>query len=458
MKSLRKILSLVLCVTLMLGIFSVSASADALERFYAEHVVTDMGTYFRITTTLTSIWDDESLEENIDYLQPFLRVTCDGEHMGDYSFSSLFTGADSVSQTLLFTESGHYEWQVFTLGWGFEVEDGYTLAPDGNRYLSYGSYTFKNYNDTVPEYPFVGSVSLDGSKISVRISGAGEESNAELSALLNSYAPYATIMMVNESGAGLVSNLSFTSCSNGVSEVSDDISGFEYVLVFVSSENMPELGFVAWLSYQSENGDYYESDMIEVFLGTPAPPIVFDDVNDAWYAEYVYFAVGMGLINGYGNGLFGPEDNLSYAHALTLACKIHYLTHNFEDPAAYFDTTGYAPWYQLYIDYAKANGIPWNFKNYDANISRAEYVRVFYSALPDYLKDVINSVANGSIPDVPMTAPYANEIYSFYRMGILNGSDALGTFFPNNPIRRSEVAAIVCRMVDPSFRKLVDLG
>ena len=43
-------------------------------------------------------------------------------------------------------------------------------------------------------------------------------------------------------------------------------------------------------------------------------------------------------------------------------------------------------------------------------------------------------------------------VYLFYRAGILSGVDAKGTFNANDNIKRSEVAAILIRMMDPSVR------
>ncbi len=51
-----------------------------------------------------------------------------------------------------------------------------------------------------------------------------------------------------------------------------------------------------------------------------------------------------------------------------------------------------------------------------------------------------------------MVDRYADEIYMLYRAGITIGSDARGTFNPDKFIKRSEVAAIVTRMVDDSLR------
>ena len=57
-----------------------------------------------------------------------------------------------------------------------------------------------------------------------------------------------------------------------------------------------------------------------------------------------------------------------------------------------------------------------------------------------------------------MNDTYASEIYTFYRAGILTGSDAQGTFNPDSSIKRSEVAAILIRMYDANARQAVTLS
>ena len=56
-----------------------------------------------------------------------------------------------------------------------------------------------------------------------------------------------------------------------------------------------------------------------------------------------------------------------------------------------------------------------------------------------------------------MTSLYADEIYTFYRAGILSGSDSSGSFYPESNIRRSEVAAILVRLFDSSARLKLSL-
>ena len=88
-------------------------------------------------------------------------------------------------------------------------------------------------------------------------------------------------------------------------------------------------------------------------------------------------------------------------------------------------------------------------------VSRSEFVHIFFKAMDSY--KTINSVADNSIPDVKTTDTYGDEIYTFYRAGILTGSDAAGTFHPTSTIVRSEVAAILVRMYDASVRVNITL-
>ena len=85
-------------------------------------------------------------------------------------------------------------------------------------------------------------------------------------------------------------------------------------------------------------------------------------------------------------------------------------------------------------------------------ITRSEYVYMFSRALPAEAFKEINTVAVGSIPDVKnCNTKYEQAIYKFYRAGIVIGNSA-GEFMPDNTISRAEVATILVRMMDASFR------
>ncbi len=193
-------------------------------------------------------------------------------------------------------------------------------------------------------------------------------------------------------------------------------------------------------------------------LGTTAfaAPRFTDVPANAWYSGDVEFAVDNGLVNGTTATTYSPDKNLTYAEAIKLAACMHKKV-----TQGSTDFPSGSPWYQTYVDYARTNGIIPAAKEYPwtENATRAGYMEIFASAIPDagllpgYSGlTAKNTVDNGTIPDVQMTHPQAGAIYKLYRAGILQGNDAQHNCSPATSIRRSEVAAILTRMMDPAKR------
>lgn len=185
---------------------------------------------------------------------------------------------------------------------------------------------------------------------------------------------------------------------------------------------------------------------------TGSAPLFTDVPAGVWYEDYVNIASDAGLINGKGNGLFAPNDNMTIAEAITLAVRFDCSTKGTEPVT---NSSGGNPWYQPYVDYAEENGLPWQYGDYNAKITRDEFARIFASvyqanksAYDDMGITAINAVADGAIPDVPMSSSYADDIYTLYRLGVLGGSDTARNFRPDSNILRSEVSAILCRLID----------
>ena len=184
----------------------------------------------------------------------------------------------------------------------------------------------------------------------------------------------------------------------------------------------------------------------------------FTDVSASeWYTGSVASAVEFGLMKGNGPSTFNPTGNVTIAEAVTMAARIHsiYTTGG----ESFVQKSGQA-WYQVYLDYAYQNGII-SQSDYtcDVNqkITRAKFAAIFAKALPEKALVTKNTVADGKIPDVPMSATYAAAVYQLYRAGILSGSDEAGSFYPQNTIRRAEAAAVVSRMADSDNRVAVSL-
>jgi len=173
------------------------------------------------------------------------------------------------------------------------------------------------------------------------------------------------------------------------------------------------------------------------------------------FVDNVRTAYELGIMQGQSGSYFGVKSNLTRLAALIIACRIHsiYNTGTSVIESTYTGTTQ-----EKYLQYAKANGLYTLFTDWSASVTRGEYALILGSALPDAALTAINTVADGSIPDVPATASYYNAVYRLYRAGILTGSDSLGTFYPSSYITRGAAAAIATRLASPALRRSVALS
>ena len=184
-----------------------------------------------------------------------------------------------------------------------------------------------------------------------------------------------------------------------------------------------------------------------------------DVVSNAWYYDNVKTAYELGLINGTSQTAFSPTKQITIAEVQTLVARIH---------STYYGNTIESvegAWYAPYVEYCMehidrevcymAYMLDGNAVTANQPASRSYFAYLMYAALPASEYQQINTIPDGSLPDVDdsvfMSAP--ERIYALYRAGILTGNDAYGTFRPDSNITRAEVAAIIARMIDPEQRK-----
>lgn len=109
-------------------------------------------------------------------------------------------------------------------------------------------------------------------------------------------------------------------------------------------------------------------------------PETFCDVDENdWFYESVKSAYNYGIISGTSENTFSPDDNVTLAMAVTLACRIN--------KAYYLSNTDFPqgdPWYSVYEAYAKAAKIiPDNrYDDLNAPATRAEFAEIIAKALP----------------------------------------------------------------------------
>ena len=138
---------------------------------------------------------------------------------------------------------------------------------------------------------------------------------------------------------------------------------------------------------------------------------LFTDVNEnQWYGTnnqgVIKKAYELGIMGGRGNGVFQPTGNLTLGEAVKMAAVVHniYNGHsgNFQQGT---------PWFQVYVDYAIANGIisPGGFSNYGKVATRAEMAYIFSRCVPQWEFAAINEV--NSLPDVSKGSQYSDNIF-----------------------------------------------
>ena len=196
-------------------------------------------------------------------------------------------------------------------------------------------------------------------------------------------------------------------------------------------------------------GSLTMSNFVQVRTYTPN---MFTDVNEnAWYGvnqqKVVVNAYEYNLMSGYPDNTFNPTGSMTIAEAITIAARVNsiYTTgvENFVQGTI---------WYQVYVDYAIANGIinATDFPNYSAAATRAQMAYIFARSLPQQELKEQNTVY--SIPDVNGETPYSAYIFMLYKAGVLEGNNTKGTFYPGNSVSRAEAAAIISRVILPATR------
>lgn len=185
---------------------------------------------------------------------------------------------------------------------------------------------------------------------------------------------------------------------------------------------------------------------------------VFSDVSSSqWYYENVASVYEYGLMSGKGSNKFDPLGKLTIAETITVTVRMNCI-YNFGEPFYTDDSTESATWYEPYVAYAQEFGIiDGAYPSYTPPATRAQFAQILANSIDPIDLEATNIVDDGAIPDVPMSADYADAVYLLYRAGILAGSDSKGTFNPDSTITRAEAAAIITRIVDPSLRKSIEL-
>lgn len=180
----------------------------------------------------------------------------------------------------------------------------------------------------------------------------------------------------------------------------------------------------------------------------------FGDVaSKSWYYPEISKSSKLGLFNGYADGTFKPNGNITIAEVIKVASVVR-ATYDGETPPS---NSNSGAWYGDYVSYAVSKGIigSGDFSNYNSKAKRSEMAYIFSQALPVSEYPAINAVPK--IPDVTTSTEHYGNIFALYEAGILKGSDAYGTFRPDDYITRAEASAIINRVAQAEDRAVFSL-
>ena len=190
------------------------------------------------------------------------------------------------------------------------------------------------------------------------------------------------------------------------------------------------------------------------FSDLTADSVFYDNVT----ALYEY-----GLSVGKPNGTFGLKDSMTVGQIVIFAARLRslYRTGDAEAGPGSYGRDGDASTVQRYLRYLQAEGVLGTELDgsLTATATRAQVAHVLANTLPaGVLPEVNNEVVTEGyasrkfITDVTEYTDYYRDILFLYRTGISVGSDATGSYLPDQPITRGAAAAMLTRMVDPSLR------
>lgn len=161
-----------------------------------------------------------------------------------------------------------------------------------------------------------------------------------------------------------------------------------------------------------------------------------------WFDSYVAKSYNTGLINGYPDGTFRPNGNITLAECIAMACVMHDI---YSGSDGVFPS-GSSPWYNVHVNYALANGIimEGDFGDYNEKATRAQVAYIFTNALPASVFEAKEDVP--MLWDINGATPYFSGIFKLLSSGVIAGYPDR-SFRPDRLITRAEVCVIMSNIV-----------
>lgn len=186
-----------------------------------------------------------------------------------------------------------------------------------------------------------------------------------------------------------------------------------------------------------------------VYGGNQSMPTFQDVTTRSWAFSPIETMAALKLVNGTGNANFQPESNMTRADFVTVLGRLYgidisdYRRSAFDDVPA---STYYAP----YVTWASENGIVSGYGNDrfgpQDSITRAQ-MAVLLIKYARFVGITLPKPASEQFADHAQIPAWAkDDIYMAKHAGYIEGNEK-NQFLPNNTSRRMEVCAVIARML-----------
>ena len=170
---------------------------------------------------------------------------------------------------------------------------------------------------------------------------------------------------------------------------------------------------------------------------------IFKDISGHWAENEILSAYENSFVNGYQDGTFRPNANISIAEFLQVAVA-SYVSEEQRPNVEY--------WWDGAYNFALLNGVIttdlFPVSSVSESITREQMAYILINL--DNLfntKVYANENISVSIPDDgDISESYKNQVYQAYQRGVMQGVNKEGVFCPSNLATRAQAVVILCRI------------
>ncbi len=176
----------------------------------------------------------------------------------------------------------------------------------------------------------------------------------------------------------------------------------------------------------------------------------FDDIENHWAKDNINYAAARNLFNGVGEEIFDPNGKMTRAMFVTVLGRMTGVDQS-EFTTSGFTDVPTGQWYSAYVEWAAKNGIVNGYGNDkfgpDDPVTREQMCAIINRYIDKYGYRISEVTPKQNFNDDSKISEYAKQaVYYCQTRGLIIGKDG-GNFAPQDPSTRAEVATFMMRLI-----------